>query len=218
MTKRVYVSPSILAGDFANMEQTVRSAEEWGADLIHCDVMDGVYVKNITFGMPMIKAIKAHATKPLDVHLMITEPERYVRAFADAGADIITFHPEASKDPLGALTEIRSLGVKCGIALNPNVPFADHAYLVKDCDMVLVMSVYAGLGGQKFIAETLDKVREARAYAEANGLDIDIEIDGGVSERNAETIRAAGVNILVAGSAVYRSADPTATIKAIRGE
>lgn len=217
MTKTL-VAPSILAGDFANMAESVRSIEEWGADLIHCDVMDGVYVKNITFGMPMIKAIKRGAVKPLDVHLMITEPERYVKAFAEAGANIITFHPEASKDPLGTLKEIRSAGVKCGIALNPNVPFGNYASLLEHSDMLLIMSVYAGLGGQKFIPETLDKVREAVAYIKAHDIDIPIEIDGGVSEKNAEEIRNAGVSILVAGSAVFRSPDPVSTIKAIRGE
>lgn len=217
MTKNL-VAPSILAGDFANMALSVRSIEDWGADLIHCDVMDGVYVKNITFGMPMIKAIKKGARKPLDVHLMITEPERYVKAFAEAGANIITFHPEASKDPLGTLKEIRGAGVKCGIALNPNVPLGNYASLLEHSDMLLIMSVYAGLGGQKFIPETLDKVREAVAYMSAHNINIPIEIDGGVSESNAEEIRNAGVSILVAGSAVFRSSDPASTIKAIRGE
>lgn len=217
MTKNL-VAPSILAGDFANMALSVRSIEDWGADLIHCDVMDGVYVKNITFGMPMIKAIKKGARKPLDVHLMITEPERYVKAFAEAGANIITFHPEASKDPLSTLKEIRDAGVKCGIALNPNVPFSDYASLLEHSDMLLIMSVYAGLGGQKFIPETLDKVREAVNYMAEHDIDIPIEIDGGVSEKNAEEIRNAGVSILVAGSAVFRSSDPVSTIKAIRGE
>lgn len=215
---KTLVAPSILAGDFANMAESVRSIEEWGADWVHCDVMDGVYVKNITFGMPMIKALKKTAQRPLDVHLMITEPERYVKAFAESGADIITFHPEASKDPAGTLAAIRAAGVKCGIALNPNVDFEDYAYLLDGCDMLLIMSVYAGLGGQKFIPETLDKVRAAVAYMEERGYRIPIEIDGGVTADNASVIRGAGVNVLVAGSAVFRSSDPSATIKAIRGE
>ncbi|MBO5775866.1 MAG: ribulose-phosphate 3-epimerase [Clostridia bacterium] len=217
MTKHL-VSPSILAGDFVNMERSVRSLREWGADLVHCDVMDGVYVKNITFGMPMIKAIKGIAELPLDVHLMITEPERYVEEFVKCGADYLTFHPEASKSPLETLKKIRALGCKAGIVLNPNIEFKDWAYLLPECDMILIMSVYAGLGGQKFIAEMLDKVKEAKAYITENNLPVVIEIDGGVGEANAKEVRDAGVDILVAGSAVYRSDDPARTINIIRGE
>ena len=218
MTRPILVSPSILSGDFVNMEHSVRLLKEWGADLVHCDVMDGVYVKNLTFGMPMIKAIKGISELPLDVHLMITEPERYVEEFVKCGADYLTFHPEASKCPLETLKKIRELGCKSGIVLNPNIPFEDWKHLVPECDMVLVMSVYAGLGGQKFIAEMLDKVREVKAYIEANGYDIDVEIDGGAGEWNAEMIREAGANVIVAGSAVYKSDDPARTIRVLRGE
>ncbi len=216
MTKRL-VSPSILAGDFVNMEKSVRSLKEWGADLVHCDVMDGVYVKNLTFGMPMIKAIKGISELPLDVHLMIIKPERYVEEFCRCGASIVTFHPEVSEDPLSALKAIKAMGVKAGIVLNPNVPFENWKHLLKDCDILLVMSVYAGLGGQKFIPETLETVRKAKKYIEENSLSTLIEIDGGVGEGNAEEIRNAGVDILVAGSAVYKSQDPARTIKIIRG-
>ena len=216
MTK--LVSPSILAGDFVNMERSVRSLKEWGADLVHCDVMDGVYVKNLTFGMPMIKAIKGISELPLDVHLMIIKPERYVEEFCKCGASYVTFHPEVSEDPLGALKTIKANGVKAGIVLNPNVPFEEWAHLLPECDVLLVMSVYAGLGGQKFIPETLDTVRKAKAYIAENNLSTLIEIDGGVGEKNAEEVRKAGVDILVAGSAVYKSDDPARTIRIIRGE
>lgn len=217
MTKYL-VSPSILAGDFANMERSVRSLKEWGADLVHCDVMDGVYVKNITFGMPMIKAIKGISELPLDVHLMIVKPERYVEEFCDCGASYITFHPEVSDDPLNTLKTIKSKGVKAGIVLNPNVPFENWSSLLSECDLLLVMSVYAGLGGQKFINETLETVKKAKAYIAENNLSTLIEIDGGVNEENAKEIRDAGVDILVAGSSVYKSTDPTRTIKMLRGE
>lgn len=211
------VSPSILSADFVNMERDVRALAEWGADYVHCDVMDGVYVKNLTFGMPMIAAIKKISPLPLDVHLMITEPERYVEAFADAGADIITFHPDASRDPSAALDLIKNKGVKCGIVINPNVKLEDYIRLLEKCDVLLVMSVYAGLGGQKFIPETLETVRKGKAYIDKNRLPTLIEIDGGVGASNAALCREAGVDIIVAGSAVYKAADPAAVIAALKG-
>ena len=214
----IIVSPSILAGDFANMEKSVRALGDWGADYVHCDVMDGVYVKNLTFGMPMIAAIKKISPLPLDVHLMITEPERYVAEFVKCGADIVTFHPDASKRPAETLDEIRSLGAKAGIVINPNVSFEEYKHLLKKCDVLLVMSVYAGLGGQKFIPETLETVRAAVKYIEENALNVIIEIDGGVGESNAATVREAGVRMIVAGSAVYKSDDPARTVRVLRGD
>ena len=214
----IIVSPSILAGDFANMEKSVRALGDWGADYVHCDVMDGVYVKNLTFGMPMIAAIKKISPLPLDVHLMITEPERYVAEFVKCGADIVTFHPDASKRPAETLDEIRSLGAKAGIVINPNVSFEEYKHLLKKCDVLLVMSVYAGLGGQKFMPETLETVRAAVKYIEENALDVIIEIDGGVGESNAATVREAGVRMIVAGSAVYKSDDPARTVRVLRGD
>lgn len=214
----IIVSPSILAGDFANMEKSVRALGDWGADYVHCDVMDGVYVKNLTFGMPMIAAIKKISPLPLDVHLMITEPERYVAEFVRCGADIVTFHPDASKRPAETLDEIRALGAKAGIVINPNVSFEEYKYLLGKCDVLLVMSVYAGLGGQKFIPETLDTVRAAVKYIKENALDVIIEIDGGVGESNAAIVREAGVRMIVAGSAVYKSDDPARTVRVLRGE
>ena len=214
----IIVSPSILAGDFANMEKSVRALGDWGADYVHCDVMDGVYVKNLTFGMPMIAAIKKISPLPLDVHLMITEPERYVAEFVKCGADIVTFHPDASKRPAETLDEIRALGAKAGIVINPNVSFDKYKHLLVKCDVLLVMSVYAGLGGQKFIPETLDTVRAAVKYIKENALDVIIEIDGGVGESNAAIVREAGVRMIVAGSAVYKSDDPARTVRVLRGE
>ena len=214
----IIVSPSILAGDFANMEKSVRALGDWGADYVHCDVMDGVYVKNLTFGMPMIAAIKKISPLPLDVHLMITEPERYVAEFVKCGADIVTFHPDASKRPAETLDEIRALGAKAGIVINPNVSFDEYKHLLVKCDVLLVMSVYAGLGGQKFIPETLDTVRAAVKYIKDNALDVIIEIDGGVGESNAALVREAGVRMIVAGSAVYKSDDPARTVRVLRGE
>lgn len=215
MTK-ILVSPSILSGDFANMGETVKKTCEWGADLIHVDVMDGVYVPNITFGMPMVKAIKPYSSIPLDVHLMITEPEKYVGQFVDAGADIVTFHPEASKDIQGAINTIKSKGAKCGLVLNPDKPL-DLVYpYIDQLDMVLLMSVYPGFGGQKFIESVLEKAVELKKYVDNHDIKIDIEIDGGVSSSNASKIKECGVNVLVAGSAVFKSENPSKTIEEIR--
>ncbi len=212
------VSPSILSGDFANMGESVKKACDWGADIIHVDVMDGVYVPNITFGMPMVSAIKPYSSVPLDVHLMITEPEKYVGSFVDSGADIVTFHPDASKDVRKGLDIIKSKGAKCGLVLNPDKPL-DLVYpYLAEIDMVLLMSVFPGFGGQKFIESVLDKAKVLKEYIEKNNLNVDIEIDGGVSSKNAEKVRNSGVNILVAGSAVFKSENPSKEISLIKGE
>ena len=217
MTKFM-VSPSILSGDFANMGESVKKACDWGADIIHVDVMDGVYVPNITFGMPMVSAIKPYSSVPLDVHLMITEPEKYVGSFVDSGADIVTFHPDASKDVRKGLDIIKSKGAKCGLVLNPDKPL-DLVYpYLAEIDMVLLMSVFPGFGGQKFIESVLDKAKVLKEYIEKNNLNVDIEIDGGVSSKNAEKVRNSGVNILVAGSAVFKSENPSKEISLIKGE
>lgn len=217
MTKFM-VSPSILSGDFANMGESVKKACDWGADLIHVDVMDGVYVPNITFGMPMVSAIKPYSSVPLDVHLMITEPEKYVGSFVDSGADIVTFHPDASKDVRKGLDIIKSKGAKCGLVLNPDKPL-DLVYpYLAEIDMVLLMSVFPGFGGQKFIESVLDKAKVLKEYIEKNNLNVDIEIDGGVSSKNAEKVRNSGVNILVAGSAVFKNENPSKEISLIKGE
>lgn len=214
--KTIIVAPSILSGDFANMEKTVRLVEMWDGDWIHCDVMDGVYVNNITFGMPMIHAIRKITKKTLDVHLMITKPEKYIEQFAKAGSDIITFHPDASDDPLQALRLIKKHNVKAGLVFNPDVPLEDYKPLFAFCDLILIMSVYAGKGGQSFIEDTYKKIRQARVYCNLMGLDIPIEVDGGIGEGNYKKVIEAGGNILVAGSSIFNSHNPPQTIKLLR--
>ena len=216
--KKILIAPSILSGDFANMGESVRSLEKWGGDVVHLDVMDGVYVTNITFGMPMVAALRKYTALPFDAHLMITEPEKYVEAFCDAGADIFTFHPEASKDPKAALKSIKAKGKKCGIVFNPDVEIDRYADLFPLCDMIVVMTVFAGRGGQKLIPECLDRIFYVKTLLDRAGLGIPIEADGGIGEQNVRDVIAAGATILVAGSSVYKSPDPTATIKALKNE
>lgn len=211
------IAPSILSADFSKMGEEIRSLEENGADVIHCDVMDGVFVNNITFGIKMVEDIRKHTKLPLDCHLMIVHPEKYVERFAKAGADIITVHYEACQDNLKeVLEQIRATGVKCGAVINPDTPVEKIADVVPLCDMVLVMSVFPGFGGQKFIPEALDKLREVKKLVEACGKEIDIEIDGGVTTENARLVREAGANVVVAGSAVFKAADRAAAIAALK--
>lgn len=210
---QIKIAPSILSADFSAMGEAVKNLEKCGADLIHCDVMDGSFVGPITFGGQMIKNIRPLTKLPLDVHLMIEHPKTQIKFFADAGADIITVHYGAcekiSPDYLRETLElIKSHGVKCGAVVNPDVPVEKIFPVFPLCDMVLLMSVFPGYGGQKFIPEVLDKVKLARARAiEIGKPDMDIEIDGGVTEQNAKIIRSAGANILVAGSAVFNAPD-----------
>ncbi len=216
--KTVKIAPSILSADFSKMGEEVKALEENGADIIHCDVMDGVFVNNITFGLKMVEDLRKITTLPLDCHLMIVHPEKYVERFAKAGADIITVHYEACQENLKEVLElIRSTGVKCGAVVNPDTPVAKIADVIPLCDMVLVMSVFPGFGGQKFIPEALDKLREVKAIADACGKEIDIEIDGGVTEENVEAIKAAGANVIVAGSTVFKAADRAGIIARLKG-
>ena len=202
----IKIAPSILSANFAKMGEEVRSMQESGADVIHYDVMDGVFVNNITFGLKMLQDIRPYTTLPIDAHLMIVHPEKYVERFAKAGADIITVHYEACKENLkDVLLLIKSTGVKCGAVINPDTPVSAIADVIPLCDMVLVMSVFPGFGGQKFIPTSLDKLREIRAIIDASGKEIDLEIDGGVSAENVAEIKAAGANIIVAGSAVFNA-------------
>lgn len=217
MNNDILIAPSILSGDFVNMAKSIKQLENWGGDMVHCDVMDGVYVKNITFGMPMVAGIRKISEKPLDVHLMITKPENYVEAFAKAGADIITFHPEASQDPLKTLKIIKSCGKKCGVVFNPDVDIEKYKHLFPLCDMVLVMTVYAGLGGQKFIMRCLDRIKRVKEILKEINKDIPVEVDGGVNVDTAPLAIEAGATILVAGSAVYKAEDPKWVIKKLRG-
>ncbi len=215
--KNVKIAPSILSANFAKMGEEVQSLEQSGADLVHCDVMDGVFVNNITFGIKMVEDLRKITKLPLDCHLMIVHPEKYVERFAKAGADIITVHYEACQDNLKEVLElIKSTGVKCGAVINPDTPVDKIKDVILLCDMVLVMSVFPGFGGQKFIPSALDKLREIRAIINASGKEIDLEIDGGVTAENVAEIKAAGANVIVAGSAVFKAEDRAAMIASLK--
>lgn len=202
----VKIAPSILSANFAKMGEEVVSLEQNGADVVHCDVMDGVFVNNITFGIKMVEDLRKITKLPLDCHLMIVHPEKYVERFAKAGADIITVHFEACQDNLKeVLALIKSTGVKCGAVINPDTPVEKIRDVIPMCDMVLVMSVFPGFGGQKFIPSALDKLREIRAIIDGLDKEIDLEIDGGVTAENVEEIKKAGANVIVAGSAVFKA-------------
>lgn len=207
------VAPSMLSADFGNMARDVKAIEQWGADVVHCDVMDGVYVPNITFGMPMVKAFKQNSNLPIDAHLMITLPEKYVGAFCDAGADIITFHPDASGDVQGAIDTIKSKGKKCGLVVNADQPFDIVEPYLPELDFLVVMTVQAGFGGQKFMPNRLEMVQKGDEMRKQFGYSYLIEVDGGVCEDNVATIKDAGADIVVAGSAVFKSENPTLTIE-----
>lgn len=212
----VKIAPSILAADFLHLEKAVDIVNRY-ADILHFDVMDGVFVPNISFGFPVIEAVARKAEKPMDVHLMIVEPERYAEKFAKAGASMISFHLDASKDPEALLKNIRSWGVKAGLVINPDIPVEELYPYLKYADYVLLMSVYAGFGGQKFIETTYDRIWSLKAEIERQGLDVMIQVDGGVTTANSASIIEAGVDILVAGSAVFRSDDPASVIASLRG-
>ena len=202
---RVKISPSILAADFACLGEEVTAICEAGCDYVHVDVMDGHFVPNLTIGPGVVKAIKPHASKPLDVHLMISPVDAFIDLFAEAGADIITFHPEAGPHPHRTVQAIKAAGCKAGISLNPATPIAALEELIEDIDLVLVMSVNPGFGGQKFIKTQLEKIRRIRDLITAAGREIELEVDGGVNSKNAEEIIAAGADVLVAGTAVFQN-------------
>lgn len=202
---RVKISPSILAADFACLGEEVTAICEAGCDYVHVDVMDGHFVPNLTIGPGVVKAIKPHASKPLDVHLMISPVDAFIDLFAEAGADIITFHPEAGPHPHRTVQAIKAAGCKAGISLNPATPIAALEELIEDIDLILVMSVNPGFGGQKFIKTQLEKIRRIRDLITTAGREIELEVDGGVSSKNAEEIIAAGADVLVAGTAVFQS-------------
>ena len=217
MTDRILVAPSILSADFTMLGREVEQLAGYGADYVHLDVMDGCFVPNITFGAPMCRALRPCSQLVFDAHLMVAEPAKWIADFAEAGADIITIHREADAHSHRTLQLIRSYGKKAGIALNPATGHEAVEYLLDDVDMVLVMSVNPGFGGQKFIESSLRKIDALRTMIERRGLNVDIEVDGGVNERTAALCRDAGANVLVAGNAVFRSENRKQTIELIRG-
>ena len=212
----VKIAPSMLSADFLHLENDVQMVNEH-ADIFHLDIMDGVFVPNLSYGFPVVEAIAKKATKPLDTHLMIVQPEKYVERFVKAGSAMVSFHLNATEDPDAVLAQIRACGAKAGLVINPDLPVESLFPHLKNCDYVMLMSVFAGFGGQKFIEETYDRVRELRAEILRQGLNIPIEVDGGVSASNAKALIDAGVEILVAGSAVFKAEDPSAVIAAMRG-
>ena len=213
----VKIAPSILSADFAKLGEEIKDVELGGADYIHVDVMDGHFVPNITIGPLIVEAIRPITKLPLDVHLMIENPDAYIEAFVNAGADYITVHVEACKHLHRTIGLIKSLGVKAGVVLNPATPVSSILHVIKDIDMVLLMSVNPGFGGQSFIPEVLPKIRTVKEMAEQFNPTLEIEIDGGVNEETAKLCIEAGANVLVAGSAVYNKKDRKAAIAAIRG-
>lgn len=210
------IAPSILAADFANLQADVTMINDSPADWIHVDVMDGVFVPNISFGMPVIKAIKKHAKKPLDVHLMIVQPERYLQAFKEVGADILTVHLEASTHLHRTIQEIKALGMKAGVAINPHTSVSLLKDIVADIDLICLMSVNPGFGGQKFIENTYAKTSELAALLKATNSKAKIEIDGGVNQENAPNLIASGAHVLVAGNFVFTATRPKEVIQQLK--
>lgn len=211
----IKIAPSLLAADFARLGEEI-AAIEAHADLLHLDVMDGHFVPNISFGLPVISSIRPVSDLTFDCHIMTTNPEEYLEELREAGADIITMHLEALPDPTEAIRRARDLDVGFGLVISPHTPFEAMEPWVEDCDMVLIMSVHPGFGGQSFIADVLTKVEQARKWVDSHGLSTDVQIDGGINPDNASTAVSAGANVLVAGSAVFGHRDPAAAIRRLR--
>lgn len=215
----VRIAPSILSGNFLNLEPDIRMVNK-NADLIHIDVMDSSFVPNISFGFPVVEAIAKAVTVPMDVHLMIVNPDKYVERFAKTGAEMISFHLEAAdqagKDPRDIIAQIKSFGVKAGLVINPDIPVERLFPYIGDVDFFLIMSVFAGFGGQKFIPESIDRIKTLKAEMDRRGVVKDIEVDGGVSASNAHILAETGATILVAGSSVFKAESPAKAINELR--
>lgn len=205
----------MLSADFLHLEKDVEMVNKY-ADLFHLDIMDGTFVPNLSYGFPVVEAIAKKAEKPLDTHLMIVNPENYVERFVKAGSAMVSFHLNATKDPDAVLAQIRACGAKAGLVINPDIPVESLFPHLKNCDYVLLMSVFAGFGGQKFIEDTYERISTLKAEIERQGLNIPIEVDGGVSPANAKALTEAGAEILVAGSAVFLAEDPATVISAMK--
>lgn len=214
--KNTLIAPSILAADFSNLQRDVEMINDSEADWFHIDIMDGVFVPNISFGMPVLEAISKHAKKTIDVHLMIVDPDRYIKTFADLGSDILTVHYEACMHLHRSLQAIKAAGMKAGVALNPHTPIELLSEVIQDIDLVCLMSVNPGFGGQSFIENTYSKIEKLKALINRKNASTLIEIDGGVTDKNAAQLVKSGADVLVAGNFVFKAANPTQTISDLK--